>query len=175
MIRTIVCVLSSAILYSSYLSLVFAQEVCDDAAIFKPLIGEWDGFRVGESDKTYVGTLSTSMAVGGCAFKQSFTAAEIALQDNFNYESFGFVDETGDWREVYVLSSGVVRHYSWAQNEEELILEQRSTSGPDRNRLVVFNMVEDKYQLLEERSSDRGQTWTAHKLMHLVRKLPQTD
>ena len=36
-------------------------------------------------------------------------------------------------------------------------------------------MVEDKYQLLEERSSDRGQTWTAHKLMHLVRKLPQTD
>ena len=173
MTRTIVWVLRVAILYSLHISSAFAQNVCQDAAIFRPLIGHWDGYRVAGSDKIYVGSLSTSLAVNGCALKQSFTAAEISIEDNVNYESLGFVDETGDWLEVYVLSSGVVRHYRWEQNEEELILKQRKTLGADRNRLVVFNMLEDQYQLLEERSSDRGQTWTVHKQMHLVRKFSQ--
>ena len=174
MTRAIVCVLSIAILYSSHFSSVVAQDVCQDAAIFRPLIGEWDGYRVTDADKIYVGSLSTKLAVDGCALKQSFTAAKISLLDNFNYESLGFVDETGEWLEVYVLSSGVVRHYRWEQNEEEFILKQRKTSGADRNRLVVFNMLENQYQLLEEHSSDRGQTWIVHSLMHLVRKPTQT-
>lgn len=175
MIRIIVCILSSAILYSSYLSSIFAQQVCDDAAMFRPLIGEWEGYLIAKSDRTHVGSLSTSMAVGGCALKQRFTAKEIDLADNFNYESLGFVGETGAWRETYVLSSGEVHHFRWEQNEEELILEHRSTSGSDRRRLVVFNIVEDSYQILEERSIDRGQTWTAHKLLQLVRKSLQAQ
>ena len=170
MTRATVCMLSLATLYGLYSSSAFAQHVCEDAAIFAPLLGEWDGYRVADSHKTYVGSLSTSLAVDGCALKQSFTATQTSLEDNFNYESLGFVDAAGYWLEVYVLSTGVVRHYRWEQNEEELILKQRKTLGADRNRLVVFNMLEDQYQLLEERSSDRGQTWSAHKLMHLVRK-----
>lgn len=174
MTRTLVCVLSLATLFSVYSSAAFAQKVCEDSAIFAPLLGEWRGYRVADSHKTYVGSLSTSLVVDGCALKQSFTAAQTSLEDNVNYESLGFVDAAGYWLEVYVLSTGVVRHYRWEQNEEELILKQRKTLGADRNRLVVFNVLENQYQLLEERSSDRGQTWSAHKLMHLVRKPTQT-
>ncbi|MFT7528762.1 MAG: hypothetical protein ACI9LY_003926 [Arenicella sp.] len=174
MTRTLVCVLSLANLYSLYSGFAYAQQVCEDTAIFAPLLGEWDGYRVADSDKIYVGSLSTGLAVDGCALKQSFTAAETSLEDNFNYESLGFADTAGYWLEVYVLSTGDVRHYRWEQNEEELILKQTKTLGADRNRLVVFNMLEDQYSLLEERSSDRGQTWTAHKLLHLVRKPAQS-
>jgi hypothetical protein len=174
MTRTLVCVLSLATLYSVYPTPAFAQQVCEDTAIFAPLLGEWNGYRVADADTTYAGSLSSGLAVDGCALKQSFTAAETSLEDNFNYESLGFADPAGYWLEVYVLSTGDVRHYRWEQNEEELILKQTKTLGADRNRLVVFNMLEDQYSLLEERSSDRGQTWSAHKLLHLVRKPTQT-
>ena len=162
--------LQVVVLFSFLISYsIFAQQACDKAEMFKPLLGEWSAYHISESKKTHLGQLSTQLIVDGCALRQRFNAADTDLSNNFNYESLVYINERGRWLEIVVSSSGDVRHYRWEQSEEEFVIEQRGNTGLVRNRLVLFDLAEDQYQLLAERSEDRGETWTSNNLMQLIR------
>jgi len=165
-------ILLTSALVSGQVSGQISANCSDDRyQIFNQIIGHWQEYKVKDGSRTLQGSLNTELAVQGCALKQSFQSADKA----FSFDSLAYVDETGNWREVVALSSGEVVQYLWSVNEEELIIEEVGKAGPNQKRLVIFDISENQYSVLDERSSDRGQTWVQHELIQSVRKPDQVS
>ncbi|MEM7359954.1 MAG: hypothetical protein AAF431_12710 [Pseudomonadota bacterium] len=174
---------------------LWAQNSCEesDTQLFQKLLGTWHEYRLSDEalaafettlvededlvgdeassteSGTLIGTLNTELVAQGCALRQSFSSPD----RSFSFESLAYLDPTGNWQETYAMSNGVVSQYRWVENEEELILEQIGVTGAARKRLVIFNMTETDYFVLDERSTDRGQTWNRFELVKTVRVVEQ--
>ena len=146
---------------------VNAQGACEEDSnnLFNRLIGYWDEFEISDSGTKHTGIFLTKSIAEGCAIRQIFSTDNIGVES----ESLIYKEEVGTWREVIAYSDGAVIQYRWSENEEELILEQLVKAGPNKQRLVISDIGDNEYYLIDERSSDWGQTWTFVKKIKRVR------
>ncbi len=123
-----------------------------------PLVGTWQEFTIEGDTETLVGTLESSLDLGGCVFRQSFLSAE----GTFAFRSFGFVDpETGTWRELFVFDSGRTAEYRWRASGDEILLERQGRIEGRLHRLRLTQIGPDTYTVWEEHFYDDGATWQA--------------
>lgn len=177
------------VLSAGSINIASAQASCveSDHQLFDKLLGTWEEYRIEDSADdvaeessddqpgtlpgTLIGTLTTNLVAQGCALRQSFVSPD----QSFSFESLAYLDDTGIWQETYAMSNGTVSQYRWIENEEELILEQIGVRGSNRKRLVIYDIGENEYFVIDERSSDRGQSWEQFELVKTIRKLPQAQ
>jgi hypothetical protein len=79
----------------AFFSVVSAKEICDDASMFEPLVGEWEQFNITDSSKTHVGSLKTQLTANNCALRRNYSSNDNTL----SFEPLAFLDDSGDWRE----------------------------------------------------------------------------
>jgi hypothetical protein len=119
-------------------------------------IGTWKEYTVTPEREILMGTLQVSWELGGCVQRQQFLAVDGA----FAFLGFGYLDsETQAWQETYVLSTGRVAHYRWREAEAELFIERLGGGPASLRRLRIQNLTPEAYDVLDERSTDGGQTW----------------
>lgn len=161
--------LLSLILLIGLSSNVSAQSACGDGKYqtFGTIIGKWIEF---DSDNKQIGSLETRKITNGCALHISHKS----ISDNYSSESFLYIDTDGVWKEIEVDSNGVVNKYRWAQNEEEVIIEQIEKAGPGKQRFVISDISDTEYKLQDERSSDWGQSWSSFMKIKRIREINKT-
>ena len=152
--------------------LLLAAPVCLSAPcdtenqIFRPLLGVWEEYRVSNTDRELLGTLSTELVAGGCAIRQSFYAPD----GLFSFSSLGFAESPDSWFETYVLSNGQVASYRWRGEGDELILARVTVGSEPLRRLRIFELQPDSYFVVDEESQDGGKTWLRRELVITIRK-----
>jgi hypothetical protein len=126
-----------------------------------PMVGRWQELTVTPDGEVLAGELTSSFEAGGCAFTQRFRSADGSL----TFRSLAFVDRaSGRWRERYVLSNGRTAAYEWVPDGDDIFhvrVEPPSVSGGESYRLRISKIRAGSYEVLEERSTDGGATWTA--------------
>ncbi|MEM8983199.1 MAG: hypothetical protein AAGC71_09240 [Pseudomonadota bacterium] len=131
-----------------------------------PLVGEWNQFRVDGTERTFLGTLRSELAAGGCALVQYFESPN----GEFSYVSLSAFEDDGVFVERYALSTGRMAVYQW-DNSAERLQQIRLVNKPNEKRHFVFLDITDKsYFIADERSDDGGDTWRRVELVQLVRR-----
>ena len=127
------------------------------------LVGTWQEFVETDDGEQLIGSLDVSFELNGCVLKQKFFSPD----SSFSFLSFGYVDpSTNMWNETFVLNNGKVASYHWTLKNNEIHLN-RFTSDPENlQRLRIINLSDDYYEVMDEKSSDSGNTW---KLLDLVK------
>ncbi len=132
--------------------------VCDGPAhrMVEPLLGEWVEFEITDEGERPIGRLKVVPIAGGCAFSQQFESAD---------SSFGFVSlatvEAGSeaWHETILFSTGRTVEYRWRAAGDEVVFDRLDEDGVRRKRLRATAIGADAFVVLEELSSDGGQSW----------------
>jgi hypothetical protein len=146
-----------------------APVICESAdyRIFDRLLGNWEVYQGADEKRKHLGSMQTQIIARGCAMKQTFTAN----QQGISNESLAYLDSDGTWTAIHAADDGQVDRFRWQQNEEELIRLKVGGAGSEKRRVVTFDISQDQHRVLEERSSDWGQSWAQHSLTHVVRKV----
>jgi hypothetical protein len=145
------------------------QAICEgaDYRIFDRLLGNWEVYQGADEKRKHLGSMQTQIIARGCAMKQTFTAN----QQGISNESLAYLDSDGAWTAIHAADDGQVNRFRWQQNEEELIRLKVGGAGAEKRRVVTFDISQDQHWVLDERSSDWGQSWAQHSLTHAVRKV----
>lgn len=168
LISLLVLIYSQGQLAHSAQATLPAHDICEgtDYRIFDRLLGNWEVYGVVDDTRTHLGNIRTQIIARGCAIKQVFTAN----QQGSSHESLAILDGDGAWTAIFVADDGQVSRFRWHQNEEELIRLKVGEAGAEKWRLVTFDISQDQYSVLDERSSDYGQSWAQYSLVQAVRK-----
>ncbi|MGI9546712.1 MAG: hypothetical protein ACR2MM_05720 [Flavobacteriaceae bacterium] len=123
-----------------------------------PFMGNWKEYTVTVDGEVFIGDLRSSKSPDGCTIAQRFVSAD----GSFSYQSFGYVEaSSGLWKEVYVFSNGNNSEYQWLKEGEDVLM--RRTGGTRQlkymHQLRLTNIGEKSYDVIEEHSYDKGQTW----------------
>jgi hypothetical protein len=123
--------------------------------LVRPFIGTWQEYAVTDGGEILIGTLTSVLEQDGCVISQRFASAD----GSFSFLTFGFVDETNQWIETYVFNDGRAASYRWREEDGEIITERVGGDPKDMRRLRIEFKSPDLYDVSEERSLDRGETW----------------
>lgn len=123
--------------------------------LVQPFVGTWREYAVADDDEVLIGTLESSLEQDGCVISQRFISAD----GGFSFMTFGYVDETNHWIETYVFNNGRAASYRWSEEGDEIITERIGGDPADLRRLRIKFVTPDLYEVAEERSLDRGETW----------------
>ena len=129
--------------------------------VAKQFVGTWQEFTVTDEGEELVGTLTSVFDLDGCVITQRF----LSVDQSFSFMSFGYVDQaSGQWLETYVFNNGRHASYRWFTEGEEIITARIDGNPEDLRRLRIRFLSTDLYEVVEERSTDSGETWEAVEL-----------
>ena len=136
--------------------------------IVKPFLGTWKEYTVTDNDEKLIGTLQSTVDLGGCTISQRF----VSNDSSFSYLSFGYVEPSSlIWEETYVFSNGSISRYQWLIEGEDVLM--RRTGGTRKmeymHQLRLTNITTDRYDVIEEHSHNAGKTWEQKELTRVKR------
>lgn len=150
-------------------SVVAQNSTCSGGKYDLPgrFVGTWKEYTVTEKGEVLAGTLKSGFEVDGCVFSQRFSSVDGRL----SFLSFAYIDPSTDtWHETFVMNNGRVASYRWRQSGDEVIIDRIGGNPLDVRRLRAANFQKDYYEVIEERSTDGGKTWTRVELTRTRRE-----
>ena len=119
-------------------------------------VGTWKEYTITPEGESLIGTLQVNSELDGCLITQHFQAGDGDLA----FTAFGYFDsESNNWQETYIFNNGGAAHYRWEESGDEVIINRLGEDPNNKRRFRIQNLTHEAYDVLNERSSDGGQTW----------------
>lgn len=135
--------------------------------LLEPFLGEWQEYLVTEEGEKLYGKLSIKLDPNTCALHKTFSG----IDNKVYYKTWGYFDsQKNTWLETYTFTKGY-GIYQWNKIADGFYLELKEGSSKPtywaRNKWT--NITETSFQILEERSYDKGKTWKVYSTTNMIR------
>jgi hypothetical protein len=120
--------------------------------ILKPFLGTWNEYSVTKEEERLFGRLRIEIDPFGCSLRKEFQL----LSNPFSYSTLGYFNKNQNaWIETF--SGGDT--FKWVKEGDDVLMINLSSNGNKRHRNRWTKPENSIFQIIEERSDDKGMTW----------------